>query len=206
MKQNWFYLISFLLFSCSYEQRENCDCNVDQTDLMVYSTLISEIILPEIDSIPSYDTLNNEYHFIKNIKRRNFLLVDSTRTYQGNKLKINVDSILEKDFINKNMHSCRLCIKSLQSSRFYPFSNDDRNKYFNKKKQPYQGFKQLYKDYKDVSGIIELSMIGYNSMKNRALVEISFHIGPLNAFGSLVELRLFDNKWKIENVYNEWIS
>ncbi len=109
-----------------------------------------------------------------------------------------------ESFVEKSKLKCSLDSNINKSVVLYKISQSDFLSYF--KTDIYKGYKELYEKYKDVTGIIEFSRIGYNQDRTSALAEICFYEAPLNSFGLFVWLKYENGKWTVVEEYLDWVS
>jgi len=205
MKPTLVLITITILLSCTHQSNSRKTCNIDSNDEGIYKIVIEKYIIPEIDSCIHYDSIKDKLYAIKN-NRKNLLLRDSTKKFVDHKINFISDSVLINNFIISNKTSCKIILGQINSSKMLPFSQEENAKFFNKNKSPLFGFSSLYKKYPDVSGIVELSKIGFNLKKDKALLEICFYQGPLAGFGLMIILKNENGNWKIENEFMEWVS
>ncbi len=78
----------------------------------------------------------------------------------------------------------------------YIFHNDDIN----------VGWEEFYRRYPNSSGTISFSRIGYNTNKTQAMVGLGNMYASLGGEGSLIFLKLENNRWVIVKIIPTWIS
>ena len=200
-------IILLLLASCKSVLTTENQCNLDSVDYKIYSMLLDKYVLPEIDSTMSFDEKNEKISYIKN-PRRNLLLIDSTRIY-GKEDKesfsyLASDSSLLNSFIKRNINKCILDSHFNNSIKLYRISRNSFDKYLSH--NLISGYTDIYRVYKDVTGIVEFSKIGYNADRTKALVEICLYRTPKNSFGLFIWLKFENGKWIIIGEKNDWVS
>jgi len=200
-------IILFLFISCNSVLTTKNQCNLDSVDYKIYSMLLDKYVLPEIDSTMSFDGKNEKISYIKN-PRRNLLLIDSTRTYEKEDKEqfkyLTSDSSLFKSFVERNISKCKLDSNFNNSIKMYKISRNSFDKYLSH--NLISGYTDIYRVYKDVTGIVEFSKIGYNADRTKALVEICLYRTPKNSFGLFIWLKFENGKWIIIGEKNDWVS
>jgi len=91
----------------------------------------------------------------------------------------------------------------------YILVSDTVNEIFNKDNRSWESdlsWKEFYEMYPGAYGITEFSRVGFNSEKNKALVEMGNTSGPLAGWGYLVLLEKKNNSWIIQKKAESWIS
>jgi hypothetical protein len=206
MRYSYILIIFFVLFtSCNLKSRNQEQCNLDSVDYKIYSILLDKYVIHEIDSTLEFVEKTEEIHPIKN-PRRNLLLIDSTKTYNSNVNEpfLKSDSLLFESFKKQNSFKCKLDTSFYKSLNFHGISDFTfRNSL---RKDIIKGYNDLYDKYKDVTGIVEFSKVGYNYRKTKALVEICLYRTPKNSFGLFVWLEFISGKWKIIGYKIDWVS
>lgn len=200
----WIILLVFCV-SCNHEKSQQKQCNLDSVDYKIYSILLDKYVIPEIDSTITLDEKNGKLISIKN-PRRNLLLIDSTTLYTTNRKEPYLigDSLLFDDFKKRNSFKCRLDTALNKSMKFYRISGFIFDTCL--RKNSFKCYDEIYNRYKDVTGIVEFSKIGYNANKTKALVEICLYRGAKNSYGLFVWLEFNNGNWNIIEYKSDWVS
>jgi hypothetical protein len=200
-------IILFLLVSCKSVLTTENPCNLDSVDYSIYSMLLDKYVQPEIDSTMSFDEKNDKIIYVKN-PRHSLLLIDSTKTFEKADKEqfkfLTSDSSLFKSFVERNISKCKLDSNFNSSIKMYKISRNSFDKYLSHDLD--SGYTDIYKEYKEVTGIVEFSKIGYNADRTKALVEICLYRTPKNSFGLFIWLKFENGKWIVMGEKHDWIS
>lgn len=198
-------VVAALAFGCSNNKKAAGSSDVSETDYKIYSIVIDQVILSQTDSVPDPSSVGEQVKYIKNDKV-NLLLIDSTRTASSMSWNVTrpLEASMAKDFFSKNGSSVKLESKFDNPIKFYLMLRSDFSSFM--KNDLHKGYASLYQKYPDVSGMIEVSRIGYNSKNDNAMVIIDFHQNERTGIGYLVELKLEDGVWKITHTDMMWLA
>ena len=198
-------VVAAIAFGCSNNKTASGLTEISDTDYKIYSKVIEQLILSQTDSIPIPSSVGDEVKYMKNGKV-NLLLIDSTKSASSFNWHVTrpFEASLAKDFFTKNGSRIKLESKFENPVKFHLISRSEFVSYINKGLNA--GYQSLYKKYPDVSGMIEVSRVGYSTKKDNALVIIDFHQNSETGIGYVVELKLEKGTWKIRNVDMIWIA
>jgi hypothetical protein len=189
-------IISF--WSCVLRESDVQNKRPDKLDYKIYSIAIIKCLVPAIDSSLKQDVGIEKFR-LNNNPKRNLMLMDSTMNFSAEDLGIKKsyinDSILFLNFLKQNEDRMSIDTCFRISAKFYKISRSAFYRFLSKNRS--NGYMEIYKKHPDVNGIIELSAIGYNTDKSRALVEISFYNSPNNNFNIIVRLENIDSTWMV---------
>jgi hypothetical protein len=191
-----FMALSFLIgiTACHHSPKGNLSSSDNLTDAEIYEAVL--IHCAEADSAIS---LSEGKIVFEEGPVKKLLLLDSTLVVPMEKLKalesmVN-DSTLLSDFYKKSQVKAEMkegWSHEIQLRRF-PRQTFDRFLKLNMG----NGFMELYKKFPGISGIVEFSKVGYNSVIDQALVEISYYKSPEESFRVFYLLKKAENKWLI---------
>lgn len=198
-------VVAALAFGCSNNKKTAGPSDVSETDYKIYSIVIEQVILSQTDSVPDPASVGEEVKYIKNDKV-NLLLIDSTRTATSRSWNVTrpLEASMAKDFFSKNTSRVKLESGFDNPIKFYLISRTEFSSFMKADLQI--GYASLYQKYPDVSGMIEVSQIGYGLKKDNAIVIIDFHQNERTGIGYLVELKLENGVWKIVNTDMMWLA
>lgn len=192
----------FIHIDCSMKNKcqdlGNRTDSIDTIDYRIYSFVLSEI-QPNTD----FFVLNKLTTKLRSISEE----VD--KDYYSQLFKQNFPELSKtvfNDYKKKNSTIASLENKfEIISKTVKLISKDELDSIFSTQYGT-ENWSRFYTEFPKSKGLITLSRIGYNSCRTEAVLEIIIIKESLNAEGWILLLKKENNIWKIEKMFQTWIS
>ena len=188
-----------LLTNCSKDDNRNApefplkaSDNLDDLDYRIYSVVLDELFPetenPVINQATAAFSASLGEEYLQALKD-SYPEIDTT-VFSDYTLANDTVYYLENKF---SVASKKVSVVSDEEIQ-YIFSTMEINK----------GWEEFYRRYPDSNGTISFSRIGYSKDKTRAMVELGNMYASLGGEGSLIFLKLEDNRWIIARIMPTW--
>ncbi len=190
-------LIIFLILSCD-EKKEVELC----PDFKLEEATLIDILDYELINI-IFDSIYSNTNYIHVLQKTNSNININELKIKLKDRNIEIDTLLLLNYETQNNHSYFFNNKFQENVEL--LSNDEFNCFF-EDTNPYSSWENYYKKYKYSNGQYTFKRPGFNSNKNKAIIEYSWMAGADKGESYIVILEKINNKWKIIHHFVTWVS
>jgi len=192
------YLLLFIaLLSCEQKENNEICSGFHLEEATLTDSLDYEIINTILDSIYA------DFKYI-HIEQQTYSTVNlESLKSRLDRHNIKLDTILLQNYKSQNDQEYLLGDRFDQSN-VHIITIDERNCIFDKSSSP--SWDNYYDKYPQSCGLYTFQRPGFNSKKNKAIIEYGWMAGPMTGEGYIVILEKGDNGWEITHRFVTWVS